>query len=325
MGKLISVIVPVYKVENYLDRCVRSILAQTYSDLEIILVDDGSPDNCPAICDEFARLDGRVKVVHRKNGGLSAARNSGIEVARGEYYAFVDSDDWLDNQYFSLLYAECEKGAEVAECDYVLTDGKDSAAADYSVNTVTKSGKELYNDSAYYFGIRGVTACNKLYAKKCFDNNIRFTENKVSEDVFTTYKLVYPCKKVACLSAKLYYYYENQSSITRKAFNYKRLNAIEGYAEQYEYFVANCDEKAAEFAAVKVYCLIMYFYALSLRRGTQDRRGIKKFLKEYFKRFYPLFKGKTKGGRLEKLLLGLSQGHLGYMRPLAMYRRNRIR
>ena len=124
MNELISVIVPVYKVEPYLRRCIDSIISQTYHNLEIILVDDGSPDNCGAICDEYAEKDTRVRVIHKSNGGLSDARNAGLDIMTGDYVAFVDSDDWIDKQHLSSMYALVNGGADIAVSDVrrILTD-----------------------------------------------------------------------------------------------------------------------------------------------------------------------------------------------------------
>ncbi len=117
LGEKISVIVPIYKVEEYLHRCIDSIINQTYTNLEIILVDDGSPDNCPMICDEYAKKDSRIRVIHKKNGGLSDARNAGLEIATGEYIGFVDSDDWIHKDMYHILYKNIiEKDADIAEC-----------------------------------------------------------------------------------------------------------------------------------------------------------------------------------------------------------------
>lgn len=119
MSELVSIIVPVYKVEQYLSRCVDSILQQSYSNLEIILVDDGSPDSCGMICDEYQKKDSRVQVIHKSNGGLSDARNYGIEAAQGKYLAFVDSDDWLDFDMIDILYRVLtSQDADIAECSY---------------------------------------------------------------------------------------------------------------------------------------------------------------------------------------------------------------
>ena len=121
---LISVIVPVYKVEAYLDRCVQSIVDQTYTNLEIILVDDGSPDRCPQMCDEWAKRDNRIRVIHKENGGLSDARNAGMQAASGTYIAFVDSDDWLELRCIEYLYQTAEKNAcEIVGCAFRMTDG----------------------------------------------------------------------------------------------------------------------------------------------------------------------------------------------------------
>ena len=120
---LLSIIVPVYKVENYLPKCIDSILAQTFTDFELILVDDGSPDNCPALCDAAAEKDARVRVIHQKNGGLSAARNAGLDAARGAWIGFVDSDDYIAPEMYEVLYQAVQStGADLALCDYAEVD-----------------------------------------------------------------------------------------------------------------------------------------------------------------------------------------------------------
>ena len=120
---LISVIIPVYKVEKYLDRCLESIVNQTYKNLEIILIDDGSPDNCPAICDEYAQKDSRIKVIHKANGGVSSARNKGIDVATGDYIGFVDSDDWIEPDMYETLIKNAEQyNSDISRCSYVISE-----------------------------------------------------------------------------------------------------------------------------------------------------------------------------------------------------------
>ena len=125
MNPLISVIVPVYKAEKYLDKCVQSIVNQTYKNLEIILVDDGSPDNCPEMCDEWAKKDSRIKVIHKENGGVSSARNAGLDNSFGDYIGFVDSDDFIENDFYECLYDNLvENGADISFCTFKTLDEK---------------------------------------------------------------------------------------------------------------------------------------------------------------------------------------------------------
>ena len=129
MNELISIIIPIYKVEEYLDECISSVINQTYTKLEIILVDDGSPDSCPKMCDDWAKKDSRIRVIHKTNGGLSDARNAGIEVATGEYIAFVDSDDYIKPDMIAKLYAAlCKEEADISACGILSCEGKKETA-----------------------------------------------------------------------------------------------------------------------------------------------------------------------------------------------------
>ena len=184
----ICVIVPVYKVEPYLRRCVDSILAQTFQNFELILVDDGSPDNCGAICDEYASRDARIRVIHQKNGGLSAARNTGIDWAfansDSQWLAFVDSDDWVHPKYLELLYQTAKKyGVRICQCLYVETDSV-SPAPEVGTKSQLISSEEQYTQwySAY--------AWDKLFNKACFEK-IRYPVGKIYEDVAIWYKLLF--------------------------------------------------------------------------------------------------------------------------------------
>ena len=227
----ISVIVPVYNVEPYIHRCVDSILAQTFTDFELILVDDGSPDNCPVICDEYALADNRIHVIHQNNGGLSAARNAGIDWifanSDSAWVSFVDSDDWVHPCFLEFLFrAVRETGQRVSACVYK------------SVSQYTPSEKETFScevmawDTFYMrdWG-NGVIACNKLYSKELF-HGYRFPVGRLHEDEFLTYKLLYQAGKVATVDSVLYYYYQNESSIVKSEFTLARIDGIVGLSEQ---------------------------------------------------------------------------------------------
>jgi len=195
--ELISVIVPVYKVEKYLERCVRSIQKQTYENLEIILVDDGSPDQCGALCDQYAQEDGRIKVLHKQNGGLSDARNAGIELASGSYIVFADSDDWLDRDMIDLLYRVLKRSnADIAECsyrniyrDHIMEETSCSAALTEGDSVTALEGML---DWKYFKPV----AWNKLYKREVF-GTIRYPKGRLHEDEFTTYKYFYNAEKVS--------------------------------------------------------------------------------------------------------------------------------
>lgn len=235
----ISVIVPVYKVEKYLKRCVDSILNQTFTDFELILVDDGSPDNCPQICDEYAKKDERVKVIHKSNGGLSDARNAGIDWtfsnSDSEWISFIDSDDWIHHSYLEVLYNACiENDVNVALCNYVRTTGENTEIDENMLKP------ELWNPEEFWCEDQAcaTVACAKLYSKQEW-GKIRFPVGKIHEDEYTTYKILFNCEKVAFIPAEMYYYYYNSEGITGSQWSIKRFDGIEGMRQQLDFFCKN--------------------------------------------------------------------------------------
>lgn len=232
----ISVIVPVYKVERFLSRCVDSILAQTYEDFELILVDDGSPDNCGRICDAYAQKDDRVHVIHQHNGGLSAARNTGIDWAfsnsDSRWLAFVDSDDWVHPEYLKTLYHTAEQtGCKLSACGFYRTAGEELPdIQDFSISCLSA------ND--YYCGTvhEGVTAVawNKLYHKSLF-RHLRYPIGKLHEDEFTTYQAVYQAGRIGVTPAQLLAYYQNPEGIMRSDWNPRRMHVLEAFEQQIEF------------------------------------------------------------------------------------------
>lgn len=228
----ISVIVPVYKVEQYLQRCVQSICQQTCRNTEIILVDDGSPDNCGAFCDEYAQKDERIRVIHKVNGGLSSARNAGIEIATGKYIAFVDSDDWLDPTMLELLLHLCVNyRAQIAECSYrnILHDRiqAETTCNGKIIEATPVEAIEGNLDWKYFKPI----ACNKLYDRKVI-GDVRYPEGKLHEDEFTTHKFYLAATKITYADVALYNYdRRREDSITAK-FGLRNLDACEAYHEK---------------------------------------------------------------------------------------------
>lgn len=222
MDPLVSVIVPVYKVEPYLRKCVDSIIGQTYRNLEIILVDDGSPDNCGCICDEYAEKDSRVKVIHKENGGLSDARNIGMQAMGGEYLAFVDSDDWLDPQAVERLVSAAEgSGADlvIGRCVRV----KDGAERTARRPSGRGSAGELDAVSAMRQMFRGgCAAWARLY--RCdIHAGIEFPIGEINEDEAVVLKVLDRCKKVTIIGETVYYYRCRPESITTSSFSAKKL------------------------------------------------------------------------------------------------------
>ena len=234
-NNLISVIIPVYRVEAYLRRCVDSVLAQTYTQTEVILVDDGSPDGCPAICDAYAREDGRVRVIHQENAGLSGARNAGIEAAKGAWLSFVDSDDYLAPEFLERLYRACvDTGSEMSVCRWEYVRGERPVPERGSGKLEVCSGREmlsrLYQPDGAYF----VVAWNKLYRRELFQE-IRYPLGRIHEDEATTYRIYDQVKRAAYVDSSLYGYFVTPASITR-GFNPKRMDWVYAVAERMDFF-----------------------------------------------------------------------------------------
>lgn len=234
MRDLISVIIPVYKVEKYLCRCVDSVLEQTYTNMEIILVDDGSPDNCPVMCDEYARQDSRVKVIHQENAGLSGARNAGIDMAQGQWLAFVDSDDYLAADFLERLYQACvDTGSSLSVCRWEYVRGEtipEHGTGETRVYTGREMLANLYVPDGAYF----VVVWNKLYRKELFED-IRYPLGRIHEDEATTYRIYDKVKKAAYVDRSLYGYFVTPVSITR-GFNPKRMDWVTAVAERLDFF-----------------------------------------------------------------------------------------
>lgn len=228
----ISVIVPVYKVEPYIHKCVDSILAQTFTDYELILVDDGSPDICGNICDEYAQKDARIHVIHKENGGLSDARNAGMKIASGEYVIFIDSDDYIDADMLSYLYENLKKAdADMATCGiyevYADRIEKQEEEPDFVC-----SGEEAFRCILRGHTIRG-EIWNKLIKRSCI-SDLEFPKGKLYEDIFYTVDMMQRIKKVAVGTKPKYYYLHRSDSITGKAYRPKLFDIIDGYTKNYQ-------------------------------------------------------------------------------------------
>ncbi len=260
---LISVIVPVYKVEAYLDQCVQSIVAQTYKNLEIILVDDGSPDNCPAMCDAWAQKDSRIKVIHKENGGLSDARNAGLAIATGDYIGFVDSDDYIDStMYESLMTHLADTGSDIAACgvQMVWEDGKTAmltcpgcAVLDNAQAMEAIVCESWLKQPVWY----------KLY-KRSVVEGIRFEKGKCHEDVFWSYQPIARANRICVFDTPLYFYRQRSGSIMGDSFSAKRLDALEANTRRLHFLKENYPTLAPR-AEASAYFFCMYLCQLALR------------------------------------------------------------
>lgn len=264
---LISVIVPVYQVEPYLHECVDSILGQSFHDFELILVDDGSPDNCGVICDEYAAADSRVRVIHQKNGGLSAARNAGIEAAKGGYLTFIDSDDMVFPLFLEHLMTIVKTNdAEIACCNMVEfpEDGKPHEYQERERKELLLSGHDAALDQYGERSLFRVSSCSKLYLATLF-SNIRFPIGMLHEDQAITPIVLYKAKRVVASDLMLYCYRLRTQSIMHSKFSAKRYDDIAAVEHCIEFFEEK-KEKDIVIAARKRRDELLSIYALIARK-----------------------------------------------------------
>jgi glycosyltransferase involved in cell wall biosynthesis len=297
----ISIIVPVYKVEPYLCKCIDSILAQTFTDFELILVDDGSPDRCGEICDEYAKKDNRIRVIHKKNGGLSSARNAGIDIAKGKYIGFVDSDDYIREDMLGALFGVAEKySSDMVICDLLKVSENqevdESPSNDEEVIkhfTNIQALRDLYEikNGAFTTGIINsqwwIFAVNKLYRRQLFDS-IRFEKGRIFEDEFIAHRLLYNCTNITVIKKKLYYYVQREDSIIHSPFTTKKLDKVYALKERVDYF---CEKKLDELQtqATRQYLDVFLKYYELARDHLPETNPDISMLKKMFKKSLTLF------------------------------------
>lgn len=284
----VSIIVPVYNVEEYLERCINSILKQTLKDIEIILVNDGSTDRSREICKEYLKKDKRIMLINKKNGGLSSARNEGIKKASGEYIAFVDSDDIICENMMEILYYACiEMNCTIAQCQYKrfnedeeVNTEKFVVNPDIEIISNINVLKNLYNENY----INTIVAWNKLYKKEIF-KDIRYPEGKLHEDEYLTYKILYNSNKIAIINEQLYFYRSNPTSITKSKYKIERLDSIEALEERYNFFLQrNLDELADKTLNKYARNILAIYYRVYYE--IDDNNEILRLLRRDLKKYY---------------------------------------
>lgn len=267
----ISVIVPIYNVEKYLRRCIDSIINQTYKNLEIILVNDGSPDNCGVICDEYSNKDERIKVIHKKNGGLSDARNAGLEIATGSYIGYVDSDDWIEpNMYEDLINVISYEDSDIASCMVnKIWDEKDVINVKYEdeLNIITLNTEdalaELIKEK-----LLTQTVWNKLYRREII-SDIIFEYGKFHEDEFWSYRIIANAKKISIINKGYYNYFQRDTSIMGEGYSLKRLDALDALESRYR-FIKNKFSPLTMLAIKSYISSCMYQYQCICRSNDID-------------------------------------------------------
>ena len=289
MEEIVSVIVPVYNTEKYLRQCVDSIINQTYSNLEIILVDDGSTDKSGEICDDYGRIDNRVKVVHKPNGGQSSARNHALNICSGEYVSFIDSDDWLElDMYERLVTAIKEENAQVAICDIIVWENNRNTKAIHSSST----GKKVIlkdNDDIFFHFVKPnplikFEEWNKLYRRDII-GNVRFVEGQLYEELFFDRIVFDKVSKLVAISTALYNYRLNRPGGTNSSFNIKRLSKLEELDKYVERFKSK--GRADICRAYQIYAVksTIALYRLAYKHGAscKTKKALKLKYNDYYK------------------------------------------
>lgn len=248
--ELISIVVPIYNVEEYLPICIERIIEQSYKNLELILVDDGSPDQCPSICEKYKNIDSRIRVLHKKNGGLSDARNAGLKIAKGKWITFIDSDDYIGFDFIKELHrAALQNEADISICDY-------SSVYNNSGQEKIRSFEKKFNNieclkNMYHPEIHGMefVAWGKLYRMRLFsDFQIEYPVGKLHEDMFITYKLIYLAAKIVFSNYVGYFYRIRKDSIMTSDFNLKRLVILDAREEACDFFLRENESEVFDFA-----------------------------------------------------------------------------
>lgn len=315
---LISVIVPVYKVEPWLERCVRSITNQTYKNLEIILVDDGSPDKCGEICDYFAQEDNRVKVIHRENGGLSAARNTGIDACCGDFIGFVDSDDVLHHMMYSLLYGDiCSFNTRLAFCQPLMCNDSQISFPPLNANSECINRNDLIHKALekniWY------SACTKLYHRSLFEG-IRYPEGRTNEDYPITIKIYDRCDRIAVNYNNLYAYCKHEGSITTAPVNESSFDGITSAKEVYHFV----KESYPEFIPYAAKNLLSACIGLLLKTDGKFSQKYEAYRNDIFaviRKYYPLHKHNPLLKDSQRILLSAANsGDIYYACASKIYR-----
>lgn len=293
----LSIIVPIYNVEKYLSRCIESILNQTFKDFELILVNDGSTDNCKEICEKYKRMDSRIIVANKKNGGLSSARNLGIDISKGDYIGFVDSDDFIDvHMYEILLNTINSYDSDIVICDYYKVNEYDIKKYEKmksnnkdikieNINNIDAIERIITRD------IKIVVAWNKIYKRSLFDN-LRYKEGVICEDEFLAHRIFYKCNKVSIINQKLYYYIQRKGSIINSPFSPKDFDKIYAIKDRVDFLnekkITNLIDKAEK-------SFIDYFvwnYFVGYQRLENIEYELKRLKKEFNSVFYRILDNK---------------------------------
>lgn len=301
---LISVIVPVYKSEKYLDYCIESIINQTYKKIEVILVDDGSPDNCPIMCDMWAKKDSRVKVIHQQNSGSGVARNVALDNARGEMVAFVDSDDYIAPQMFEILLGLMDNDIDIVECAYKQTwDDKvvfDTSTVQKQIYSTETAMKEHIQDHIFQQVI-----WNKLYRRSVIEN-IRFPSGTRIDDEFWTYRVIANARKLSRTTCSMYAYRQQMDSIMHQSFSLERLQAIDAKCQRLE-FMRNRFPNVCSEARVNLWNTCLYMGQMSLKYiNKNEQKEVFEMLNSVWEKYHVILTDKKNMSIMQHIWVMLS-------------------
>lgn len=308
MTHKVSIIIPVYKVEKYLNTCVESAINQSYTNLQVILVDDGSPDSSPRICDEYAQIDKRIIVIHKANGGLSDARNRGLDSSIGDYVLFLDSDDYIEeNTVEKLLKAIISSNADAAICNYRYVwpnnpeKGKKEAEQlpikDEVVSAQIIMKEKMFELKPWYWSM----VCGKLFKKSLFDH-LRFETGRLYEDEFIFHQLYSQCSNIACVSDLLYNYIQRDESITGTNPDVKKLDSVEARLNRAAFYLEHNYEAAAFRTLIaSPTALYEYFSKTHARFDKEHRVRYRSLQAQYRKIFRKVITRKTEVSHYETL------------------------
>lgn len=301
---LISVIVPVYKSEKYLDYCIESIINQTYKKIEVILVDDGSPDNCPIMSDIWAKKDSRVKVIHQQNSGSGVARNVALDNARGEMVAFVDSDDYIAPQMFEILLGLMDNDIDIVECAYKQTwDDKvvfDTSTVQKQIYSTETAMKEHIQDHIFQQVI-----WNKLYRRSVIEN-IRFPSGTRIDDEFWTYRVIANARKLSRTTCSMYAYRQQMDSIMHQSFSLERLQAIDAKCQRLE-FMRNRFPNVCSEARVNLWNTCLYMGQMSLKYiNKNEQKEVFEMLNSVWEKYHVILTDKKNMSIMQHIWVMLS-------------------
>lgn len=285
----ISIIIPIYNVEKYLSQCLDSVINQTYHNLEIILVNDGSTDSCPQICEEYAAKDNRIKVIHKQNGGLSDARNAGLKIATGDFISFVDSDDLLSFGFYeALVRTALDSNADIAECGFYKFE--ENEEVNLSKNSTGNPPEIFDTEIALKLLMEGplsVVVWNKIYKKEII-SDILFPINRINEDVYWTYKVFGKAKKIVKIQDELYFYRQQSASIMGEKYSLKRLDGLEAFEERILYIKEHFPN--LEPLAIKVFCFgsMSHYHLISINNKVDPQKSFRKSILRKVKQYNKL-------------------------------------